>query len=118
MTWIGVRTPGWLVAQDPRQLVVRDVASAHDQADVLTDECIAMFDRCRERRGTRALDDQAGRFDQQANRGSDLVVADQHDLIDHARKQSQGHVKRLAGRQPFGKRVDVFGDDPAPSRHE
>ena len=92
-----------LVVDDAAQLVDCDVAAAQDQADVLAGEPVALFHGCGDRSRAGALDDLAGCGQEQADGGGDLVIVNEHHLVDQAREQGQRHgkenLRRHSGRK-------------------
>ncbi len=73
-----------LVVEDSPQLLGRDVAAAQDQSDGLAGEFLAPCHRGGDGRRARPFGDQLRGLDDQADGRGDLLVIDEHHLVDQA----------------------------------
>ena len=101
-----------LAAQDSAQLQACDIAAAQDQADVFAGEHIrAAPSQPQQPRRPHPRQSDVTVSNSKTNSRGDLVIADEHKVVDHAGKHGEGRRKRFAGCESLGKRSDRFGDD-------
>ena len=102
--------------QNSSELFHRDVAPAEDHPDPFALPFGTSSDRAGDGRRACSLRHLMRRLQQQADRGDQLRITDQHDLVDESRQQLHRQVEGLAGREPFGEGRDGFQHDPSSRR--